>query len=200
MWFLLHFLPTEILSLICFNILLIGLICQVAVIVIPVFPHKSLMHIASIILIMFGMYGVSSADVEKQWREQVTKLKEHIIELDKKSNEVTEKIVTVYVDKVKIVKEKTNELQKQIKTNITEKSNNACKLSNTFVWLHDSAAKNEVPDSSEGIDESPSGIELSTATETIIDNYGKYYEISQQLKSLQDWVLEQQKIYSGEKE
>lgn len=198
MWFLLRFIPTEIISLISFNIFIIGILAQLLIIVLQNFPYKNIIQILSVIFIVFGVYGFSSSDVEKHWRAEAKKTSERIAELEKTSGKITEKIVTVYVDKVKVVKGKSHEIQKQIKTNITEKSDNACKLSNTFVWLHDSAAKNQLSEPSSGIDETASDVKLSTATETITQNYGKYYEISEQLKALQDWVLEQQKNYNQE--
>lgn len=198
MWFLLRFIPTEIISLISFNIFIIGILAQLLIIVLQNFPYKNIIQILSVIFIVFGVYGFSSSDVEKYWRAEAKKTSERIAELEKTSGKITEKIVTVYVDKVKVVKGKSHEIQKQIKTNITEKSDNACKLSNTFVWLHDSAAKNQLSEPSSGIDETASDVKLSTATETITQNYGKYYEISEQLKALQNWVLEQQKNYNQE--
>jgi hypothetical protein len=63
--------------------------------------------------------------------------------------------------------------------------------------LHNSASKNEVPDSTGGVDDSPSGLKLSTTLETVVGNYILYYETAEQLKALQEWVRTQEKIYNG---
>jgi len=63
--------------------------------------------------------------------------------------------------------------------------------------LHDSAAKNEVPDTSKGVDGSSSRTNLSTIGETVTINYNSYHQLSEQLKALQDWVSSQEKIYNG---
>ena len=44
-----------------------------------------------------------------------------------------------------------------------------------------------------------SGIKLSELTQSIAENYNKYHQIEQQLQSIQEWILEQEKIYNGSK-
>ena len=67
----------------------------------------------------------------------------------------------------------------------------------SFVMLQDSAAKNEVPDTSKGVDGTSSGVGLSTIGETVTINYNNYHQLSERLKALQDWVAQQEKIYNG---
>jgi hypothetical protein len=62
--------------------------------------------------------------------------------------------------------------------------------------LHDSSSRNEIPDSTSGIDGGASSIKLSGVATTVAENYTLYYQVSQQLKSLQEWVTEQQTIYN----
>jgi hypothetical protein len=67
---------------------------------------------------------------------------------------------------------------------------------NGFVVLHDSASRNEVPDSTRGVDEGASKVKLSGIAETVTTNYTTYYQVSEQLKALQQWVKEQQSVYN----
>lgn len=47
--------------------------------------------------------------------------------------------------------------------------------------------------------DSPSGVKLSELMTNIIDNYNKYHQIEQQLQSLQQWIIEQERIYNVSK-
>ena len=40
---------------------------------------------------------------------------------------------------------------------------------------------------------------LSDVAETLVFNYGLYHEVSEQLKALQSWILEQKKLYDTKK-
>lgn len=193
MW-ILYLIPDNILSAIINSLLIIGGLGLCIIWVFPL-PYRITLNILFTILFSLGLWCKSSYTIETQWRESMKIAEEKIRIAEAKSKIVTEVVVTKYIEKVKIVKEKTHDIRKAAKQKITKKSNNACKLSNAFVWVHDSASKNEVSGTSGRSDETPSGIELSKATDTIIDNYGKYYEVSEQLKSLQDWVKDQKKVF-----
>ena len=43
--------------------------------------------------------------------------------------------------------------------------------------------------------DSASGIKLSELSSVIAENYNKYHQTQQQLKSLQEWILQQQQVY-----
>jgi len=64
--------------------------------------------------------------------------------------------------------------------------------------LHDSASRNEVPDSSGVTNEAASGVKLSGVAETITENYTTYHKVAEQLRSLQEWVKEQKRVYNGD--
>ena len=95
-----------------------------------------------------------------------------------------------YIDRIQVVKEKGNEIVKYI----NKESDSKCELPNSFVVLHDAAAKNELPDPSRASNAGASDIKLSGATTTIVQNYGTCWEIREQLKALQEWVSEQKKL------
>ena len=123
-------------------------------------------------------------------QKKVLQQQAEIAQLKQKEAEVSTKVVTKYIDKITVVKEKNNEISKYINTNSDAK----CELPVSFSVLHDAAAKNELPDSARATDASASGIALSSATTTIVDNYGACNQNSEQLKALQEWIREQQKL------
>lgn len=47
--------------------------------------------------------------------------------------------------------------------------------------------------------EVPAGSSSSVVFETVIDNYGTYYEIANRLKGWQQWYVEQKKIFETAK-
>jgi hypothetical protein len=148
----------------------------------PVF-YKLPIRILSIILICGGFYIEGRQDVIKN---DEYKIKQVVVE----QQTITETIVKKYKEKRDKVK-KTNE--KIIET-ISTKDDHMCVLPQSFVILHNSAAKNTVPDTTTRIDGTASGIELSAAEKTIIINYGLYHQLVEQLKALQEWVKQQKEL------
>ena len=148
----------------------------------------SLLLIGSVYL--YGGYGT-----EMKWRAEAAKLK---ADMDRKialSEKQSKQIVTKYITQTKVIKEKGDEIKKLSKH--VKEADAKCIVPKSFILLHDSAAKNEVPDTSKGVDGTPSGVGLSTIGETVTINYNNYHQLSERLKALQDWVAQQEKIYNG---
>ena len=148
----------------------------------------SLLLIGSVYL--YGGYGT-----EMKWRAEAAKLK---ADMDRKvalSEQHSKQVVTKYITQTKVIKEKGDEIKKLSKH--VQDADANCVVPKSFVLLHDSAAKNEVPDTSKGVDGTPSGVGLSTIGETVTINYNNYHQLSERLKALQDWVAQQEKIYNG---
>lgn len=102
------------------------------------------------------------------------------------------KVVTVYVDKIIKVKE-----IEYVYINKSKNVPSKCELSNGWVSLHDSAATGSEPDSTGVADASSSGIKDNQALETVVSNYSTCQRNAEQLKSLQEWVRENNKILEG---
>jgi hypothetical protein len=146
-----------------------------------------LLLIASVYL--YGGYGT-----EMKWRKVAAELK---ADMDRKvalSEKNSKQIVTKYVTQTKVIKEKGDAIKK-LSEHVKE-ADARCVVPKSFVVLHDSAAKNEVPDSTKGADGTSSGVNLSTVGETISINYNNYHQLSERLKALQDWVSSQERIYN----
>jgi len=150
----------------------------------------------SLVVLCIGCYFTGAYSKDIIWRAEAEKLKadmdRKVAEADKRSKQ----IVTKYVTLTKVVKEKGDAITKLSK-NLGKNADANCVIPKSFVLLHDSAAKGEVPDTSRGIDESPSGTKLSTLGETISINYNNYHQLSEELKALQDWVKQQEEIFNG---
>ena len=139
---------------------------------------------------LYGGYGT-----EMKWRAEATKLK---VDMDRKvalSEKQSKQIITKYVTQTKVIKEKGDAIKK-LSQHVKE-ADAKCVVPKSFVLLHDSAAKNEVPDTSTGANGTASGVNLSTVGETVTINYNNYHQLSERLKALQDWVSSQERIYNG---
>jgi hypothetical protein len=150
-----------------------------------------------ILLLIGSVYLYGGYGTEMKWRAEAAKLK---ADMDRKvalSEKQSKQIVTKYVTKTKVIKEKGDVIIKEVPKFITKDADAKCIIPKSFVLLHDSAAKNEVPDTSAGIDGSASRTNLSTVGETITINYNNYHQLSERLKALQDWVSSQERIYNG---
>ena len=134
----------------------------------------------------FGMYlgnkiGVSSC------QEAVIEAQRHSIEIGVKQAEASDKIITKYVDRVKIVKQN---VIKEVKVYVKDDAN--IMLSPSFRLFHDSSAKSEIPNRTSNPD--GKAVTVEDLANTIAGNYGNCHENSATLISLQDWVREQSMI------
>lgn len=145
----------------------------------------------------FGLFVIGAISNEDIWQLKVKEMETSIAKQELAAAELTHEVITQYVDRVKIVEGKTHEIIKKVPVYITKESDDKCTINNGFVSLHDYASKNEVPDSTGTINENPSDVKLSTVAETISQNYGTYYQVVEQLKSLQDWIRKQKELNNG---
>ena len=196
MW-LLSFLPDWIFYAIAFfsfiALLLASFVKSIPIIGKYAIPIQAISFIVLVISVFF-CGGLSN---EASWQLKVAKANVEIAELKVKSEQVNTKILTKYIDRIQVIKEKGDVIIKEVPKYITKESDAKCDIPNSFVMLHDAAAKNELPDPTRSLNEGTSTIKLSTTTETIIGNYGISNQNSEQLKALQEWIRAQQLIYNG---
>ena len=79
-------------------------------------PYHLLIQVISIVLLVSGVYFKGGYSVEMAWREKVAELESKVAVAEQKSKEVNTQIQTVYVDRVKVVKEKQIVIQEKLKT------------------------------------------------------------------------------------
>jgi hypothetical protein len=102
-------------------------------------PYHLLIQVVSIVLLVAGVYFKGGYSVEMAWRERVAELEAKIAISEQQSKEVNEKIVTVYKDKVKVVKETQVVVQEKIKT-VEVKIDSQCKITADTVDILNQAA------------------------------------------------------------
>jgi len=156
---------------------------------IPIAAKISIALTLVIALFSSGLYvgnrlGISSC------QEAVIESQRHGLEVSAKQSQISDSVTTKYVDRIKIVQGRTQEIIKEVKVYVKDDSNTY--LSAGWRMLHDSAAKSELPDPTRNSDEGT--ITAQDALETVAANYGVCEENSQTLQALQSWVREQSAI------
>lgn len=104
--------------------------------------------------------------------------------------EATVKVVTEYVDRVQVVRERGAEIVKEVPVYVPFST--SCDLPGGFRMLHDAAARGELPDPTGIADAAPVAAQDTAATVT--DNYQRCRENTEQLIGLQAWITAQNKV------
>lgn len=153
-------------------------------------PYKLLAAAAlAVALVGFGwvkgMYYAHDKFVAatSQQSQQVAAIKQ-------RQAEATVKVVTEYVDRVQVVRERGAEIVKEVPVYVPFST--TCDLPGGFRLLHDAAARGELPDPAGIADAAPVAAQDTAATVT--DNYQQCRENTEQLTALQAWVVEMAKI------
>ena len=152
-------------------------------------------RILSVILIALSLFGfgyskglqVSKEKIalfEARSRADYEKLR---AAYEKLKNDVNEKVVIQYVDRiVEVVKWRTKNV-----TIVKEVPSN-CELSNGWVHVHDSSAEARDADRAAAADGTSSEIKDTEALETVVDNYGICAANAEKVKAWQKWYTDQQ--------
>jgi hypothetical protein len=102
--------------------------------------------------------------------------------------ETTVQVVTQYVDRIQVVREKGDTLIQEVPVYVPVQADAACTVHRGFVSLHDAAAAGELPEPARDADAPAEGLTLSAVTATVVTNYQTCHENAEQLKALQDWI------------
>ena len=194
MIWLLNFLPTWIFQAVALGLIVLGVGVHMFVrhpIVQSIIPK-----IIGALLVVAGVFVSGGIWTQSEFLEAVKKQKEEIARLEKASGEITTKVEKVYIERTKVIKEKGDVIIEKVPEYISKDADAKCDVPNGFVVLHNSAVKNEIPDTARDFNEKSSGVELSTVGKTVAGNYTTCNEVREQLRSLQDWVRSQEKLYN----
>jgi hypothetical protein len=144
---MLAFFPDALLAWIINTILITGIVGFVASLFfdyvvrwLPVVaPYHLLIKVVSVVLMVIGVYFKGGYSVEMAWREKVAELEAKIAISEQQSVIVNEKIVTVYKDRVKVVKETQIVVQEKIKE-VEIRIDSECKVAPDAVDILNEAA------------------------------------------------------------
>tara|TARA_R110000868_G_scaffold175682_1_gene412844 strand:- start:194 stop:745 length:552 start_codon:yes stop_codon:yes gene_type:complete len=120
------------------------------------------------------------------------------IKMQGKQAVVTEKVVKKYIDRVKVIKEKGDEIEKLVTVFVPAKVDAGCRINNGYLRLHNAAATNTVPEATHPADEAASGLKLSHTLRVIAGNYSTCHQTAARLVGLQSWVSQQYELSTGQ--
>lgn len=122
---------------------LVGLVITYFLRFIPIpaiYMYKTPIQLVSVFMIAFGVYMSGVIANENKWKERVAQLEKEYAESQVKSEKVNTEIVTKYITKREVIREKGEEQIRYIDREIT-KYNEICRLPKEVITVHNQAAK-----------------------------------------------------------
>jgi preprotein translocase subunit SecF len=146
--FLLSFIPTWLLVFVVNTVIIVGVISIAVSIFLEFFtryipwvaPHKILLQLIGIILLITGVYFKGGTDMELKWRERVAEMEVKVAAAEAESKLASSKVQLKIVEQTRYVKE--NQIRIEQKIDETKvKIDSDCKVSPVVIDIHNNAAK-----------------------------------------------------------
>lgn len=151
-------------------------------------PYR-LLALAVLGIALFGFGWLKGAShVQTQWDAATSAQQLAQAQVQIRKAEATVQVVTQYVDRIQVVREKGDTLIQEIPVYVPVQADAACTVHRGFVSLHDAAAAGELPQPAQDADAPAEGLALSAVAATVVSNYQTCHENAEQLKALQDWI------------
>jgi Sec7-like guanine-nucleotide exchange factor len=157
--------------------------------------YKFPVELLGVILLTVGAYLFGSHNNEMAWKSRITELEQQVKIAEEKSQQVNTVVQTKVITKVKVVKQNVYVNREIIKEVAGRQLDASCTLPVSTVVLHDSASRNEVAKGPGSTDGTPSTVKASELLDTVVVNYGTYYEVAEKLKGWQEWYRSQKAIF-----
>ena len=152
--------------------------------------------VAGVIIVSIVMAFFQGKDHERKiWQLKLNEANLVIAELEGRQPVINEVIVTQYVDKIRYI-DRVKIQEKVIREYVPAEADQNCTINNGFVTIHNAATVPQEPPILTQKDQEASDVKLSQVATVVVDNYTKYHQVKAQLESLQQWIKEQQKLWS----
>lgn len=147
MW-LLHFFPDSLLAWFVNLTLFLGVVGfaasfffgYVARVLPQLIPYRMILQIASIVLLVAGVYFKGGQASEMQWRERVRELEAKVAVAEQQSKEANTALEAKTKEKVQVIREKQIVVQEKIKT-VQVQIDSQCKITTQTLDILNDAAK-----------------------------------------------------------
>jgi hypothetical protein len=149
-------------------------------------PYKLLAIGAALVGVFVFGYMKGSAYAEAELARFSAQKSEQVAELERKNSAISTQVVTEYVDRTNTIREKEYVYLDAAKNSVPSQHD----MSNGWVYTHDISATSGDADSTRASDASPSGITDTTALVGIITNYSRCQQNAEQLRQLQQWIIQ----------
>ena len=153
-------------------------------------PYR-LLALAALAAALVGFGWLKGAGhVQARWDAAVQQQSLQTAAVRERQAQATVKVVTEYVDRFRVVREKGDTIVKEVPVYVPVEADAACTINRGFVRLHDAAAAGDLPEPAGDADAVAAGIALSAVAGTVAGNYQSCHENAEQLRALQAWVRE----------
>jgi uncharacterized coiled-coil protein SlyX len=147
MW-LLHFLPDSLLAFVVNTVLVLGIVGfgvsfffgYVAEKFPQLIPHRMIIQVVSIVLLVAGVYFKGGQSAEMQWRERVRELEAKVAIAEQQSKEANVALEEKTKEKIQVVREKQIVIQEKIR-DVQVKVDSQCKITTEVIEILNDAAK-----------------------------------------------------------
>lgn len=153
-------------------------------------PYR-LLALASLGVVLVGFGWIKGANhAQAQWDADIQQQALQAAATRERQAQATVKVVTQYVDRVQVVRQKGETIIKEVPVYVPVQADAVCTINRGFVRLHDAAAAGELPEPARDADAAAAGIALSAVAGTVAANYQTCHENAEQLRALQVWIGE----------
>jgi len=134
-------------------------------------------------------YVRGARSVQADWNAATAEQSSVVARVRVAQAQVTERVVTQYVDRVRTVREQADTIIREVPVYVRETCDADGRLPAGWRVLHDAAASGQPADPARAADAQP--VAPDTAADTVARNYLTCRETAEQLTALQQWVREQ---------
>lgn len=178
-----------------FSILIIGSVLFLAAYVLPIGQYKIIGQFVGVILIGLGLFLQGKETERTAWKMKMSEAQLEIASLQAKAQDINTQVITEFYPKIRYI----DRVEQQTVTEfISVKADSECTINNGFVRLHDAVVRQEIIQP-EPTDKEASEVKLSDVGSIIKTNYSTCERTALQLKSLQEWVRQQEKLWNEKK-
>jgi hypothetical protein len=199
------FIPSDFFIWITYILFAVGLALYLISKVVDWLPHlyklpnlyRFPIEVLGVVMLVAGAYLFGSYGTEMIWRDKVKDMEDRVKVAEEQSQKVNTVVQTRVVTRIKVVKQNVYQNREIIREVAGRQLDSECTLPQSTVVLHDSASRNEVAGGAASTDGTPSTVKASELLDTVVVNYGTYYEVAEKLKGWQDWYASQKKIFES---
>jgi hypothetical protein len=130
-----------------------------------------------------------AASVRDDWDAAIVKQSLTVARVQTAQAQVTERVVTQYVDRVRVVREAADAIIREVPVYVSAQCDPDGRLPAGWRVLHDAAARGSAAEPAAVAHAQP--VDPQTAARAVAENYAGCRENIEQLTALQQWVREQ---------
>lgn len=155
-----------------------------------VFKNRKPLAVVAVALALLAIgWSSGAANVQDKWDAEKQAQALASAKTGQRQAQATVQVVTEYVDKIKVVRERGATIIKEVPVYVNAQADADCIINAGFVRLHDAATGNPVSLPPGSADAAPSGVALSTVAATVADNYQGCRENIEQIIAWQQWSM-----------